>query len=68
MKRDTSNPTTLVEDCHRGLVSLAALEAAAAQMQTPKRRYRVAIVNCDSTSRPKQTEAHVLEYAAAVRS
>lgn len=67
MKQTTSNPSNLIEDFHKGLVSLAALQAAATQMQTSKRRYRVAIVNCDSTSLAKQVEAHVLEYAAAIR-
>jgi hypothetical protein len=64
MKREPSNPTTQVQDFHRDLISLAALEAAATQTQTSKHRYRVAIVNCDPTSLRKQAEVQILEYAA----
>jgi hypothetical protein len=64
MKREPLNPTARVEGLNRNLVSLATLEAAAALMETPERRYRVAIVNCDSTSLAKQAEVQILEYAA----
>ncbi len=67
MKRDPSKPLSSIENSHTGLISLAALEAAAEQLQTHERRYRVTIVSCDSASRPKQGETERSNHAAAVR-
>lgn len=49
MKRDTSNPTTPVENYRMGLISQESLTAAAAQVRIPNRRYRVTVVNCVSS-------------------
>ena len=67
MKRDISTSSNQVEDFQQGLISLTALQAAATQMRTRNRRYRVAIVSCDSTPPTKQAEARVLNYATAAR-
>ncbi len=59
MKKIESSILTPRTDSKAGLVSLKALERFTAQLPSPRRRYHVAIVNCEAedtqASKPERT-------------
>jgi molybdopterin-guanine dinucleotide biosynthesis protein A len=64
MKQAKSSLLTPISDSRVGLISLEALQAATAQLQTPERVYRVTVVSCDTPS-AEQDDLQTWAYSFA---